>query len=650
MRVKLAILLLFLPLVAFGQSKIFDFDARKGSLIDQVSGVVGTATDVEFKRTGLGLSANFNGTTSKIDVGSDIIGTKAVTICGWIKPYSNGEFGGIISDIVTNEKTRLYLRSNDLRFNSDGSTDARTVGGIIVLSKWHFIAVTRTLDGIVKYYIGDKSIAPIFESTATSDSGTPTAGTTNVIIGNNDGQTRTFDGNISNLQIYNGILSTDQINQVYQDFLNSTSTIPQKRNFFYPKATDLSDVTGLVAAYNFIPTEKTLTDISGNGNTGTINGALSTKDGLRGLGTGITSNVAFPTPIIDNLTVWSVAFKMKDYITGSIDFIFGEEQTKNIALNYGGDITFRDDNADYYRFNVGGSDIAEQEVNIVLASNGVNINCYVNGCHQGVVIPTTTTLQIGNFFEGYGGTSTYSVNAILEDARFYNYTLSESEAQAYHNSFVKPVLIEDFRGNAVGDNYPLEWNLGGTGSYEVGEIATDVNSDLVAGDKYLECNTAGNKAIPSKTSYGTWEFSVYKGGGTLYWVDFISYQITNAQPNSYGIVINASNSLRFSKDGASSFFTVNSYISNNTWYEIKVQRLQSEGTFPDLDDTAYPANTFAVFIRGGSFSDWTLVDVTGGSGSNPVTDNTYTTSNYFVTDLDASDRIANIKIYNGVIQ
>ena len=64
----------------------------------------------------------------------------------------------------------------------------------------------------------------------------------------------------------------------------------------------------------------------------------------------------------------------------------------------------------------------------------------------------------------------------------------------------------------------------------------------------------------------------------------------------------------------------------------------------------YDANSFAVFIIGGAYGNtetgWTLVDTTGGSGSNPVVDSTYTTSNYFVADLDAGDRIGNISILN----
>ena len=39
-----------------------------------------------------------------------------------------------------------------------------------------------------------------------------------------------------------------------------------------------------------------------------------------------------------------------------------------------------------------------------------------------------------------------------------------------------------------------------------------------------------------------------------------------------------------------------------------------------------------------------------GSGTNPVLDANYTTSNYFVLDLGATDKIANIRILDGVKQ
>lgn len=43
-----------------------------------------------------------------------------------------------------------------------------------------------------------------------------------------------------------------------------------------------------------------------------------------------------------------------------------------------------------------------------------------------------------------------------------------------------------------------------------------------------------------------------------------------------------------------------------------------------------------------------LVDVTGGSGQNPISDLTHTTSQFFVKDMDQFDLIDNIRLENGV--
>jgi len=68
-------------------------------------------------------------------------------------------------------------------------------------------------------------------------------------------------------------------------------------------------------------------------------------------------------------------------------------------------------------------------------------------------------------------------------------------------------------------------------------------------------------------------------------------------------------------------------IQINTWYNIKITRSE--------------VGIFTSYIRGGAFgNNWTLINVTGGTGTNPFTDNTITASNYFVLDLDAGDKIA----------
>jgi len=91
--------------------------------------------------------------------------------------------------------------------------------------------------------------------------------------------------------------------------------------------------------------------------------------------------------------------------------------------------------------------------------------------------------------------------------------------------------------------------------------------------------------------------------------------------------------------GAKIFETVADYVQNDTWYNVRITRTT--------------AGVFTVWIKSPTdtnFPTWTLIDTTGGSGTNPVTDNTYTTSNYIVIDADTGDKIANFKTYGGVLK
>ena len=87
---------------------------------------------------------------------------------------------------------------------------------------------------------------------------------------------------------------------------------------------------------------------------------------------------------------------------------------------------------------------------------------------------------------------------------------------------------------------------------------------------------------------------------------------------------------------------MNSYLPCGTWYRIKITRSIT--------------GNFTTLVKGGSlvptigYDGWTLVSTTGGSGTNPVIDNTYTTSEYLILKAAAGDRIANIKLLNGIVQ
>ena len=165
-------------------------------------------------------------------------------------------------------------------------------------------------------------------------------------------------------------------------------------------------------------------------------------------------------------------------------------------------------------------------------------------------------------------------------------------------------------------------------------------------------STAGTIAVPSNTAYGSWEFDWYKGGDSNEInVGFINDRIpfnvsfVACLSNGYYFRITSAELITFGKNniGVSAALlnaTVSSYIAINTWYRLRLTRSNS--------------GIFTFLIKGGSFTPtagydgWTLVSTAGGSGTNPVTDTTYSTSNYFVLDIDAGDRIANMLITNGL--
>ncbi len=177
----------------------------------------------------------------------------------------------------------------------------------------------------------------------------------------------------------------------------------------------------------------------------------------------------------------------------------------------------------------------------------------------------------------------------------------------------------------------------------------------VSGD-ILTCTTAGTFYIRSKQAYGEWEFEVNKGADVNDTVNkFIAGTTIITDENGYTVRFSGTERVSFPRGNPSNdylFYSPTNYINVNTEYTIKVARLSSAGVFKDIPGAGgaviYPANTFVVFIKGGAFgtSAWTLVDVTGGIGTNPVTDSTCNESEYYVANLDVGDKIGITKYKN----
>jgi hypothetical protein len=202
--------------VEYKSDEILRVDVRNGVLqneyVDQVIGstvpeVVNTSVEVVRDST---YAMFFDGADSKLDCGSydDLTGDKS--FIAWIKPYSFGETTA--GRIFNNGKVDFFVNdANDtIGFSSNASLQVNSASNSIVLGLWHLAIVTRTSAGITNFYVNG-----ILSGSADQGSGTPAAGTTNIIIGDRDADDRTFYGLIGNARIENGILSSAQAMQVY---------------------------------------------------------------------------------------------------------------------------------------------------------------------------------------------------------------------------------------------------------------------------------------------------------------------------------------------------------------------------------------------------------------------------------------------------
>jgi len=205
--------------VEYKSDEILRVDVRNGVLqneyVDQVIGslvpeVVNTSVGVVRDST---YAMFFDGADSKLDCGSydDLTGDKS--FIAWIKPYGLGEGG--FGRIFNNSKLLMWIEAAGsfaiLKARSDGSTVVQSASGVISASHiWWLIILTRTASGVSNFYVNG-----ILSGTADQAGGTPVAGTTNILIGNSNGNDRTFYGLIGNARIENGILSSAQAMQVY---------------------------------------------------------------------------------------------------------------------------------------------------------------------------------------------------------------------------------------------------------------------------------------------------------------------------------------------------------------------------------------------------------------------------------------------------
>jgi hypothetical protein len=190
---------------------LINFDSRAGVIKDFTGkAITNTATTIE--RSGSIWTADFNGTTSKLDYGNIDPLTGDITICGWVKARGVGENNG--GRVLDNGAVRLAWNGTAFGFSRNNST-VSSGRSDLKFNVWYFVCITSTGAGISNDYSTTNKIAPVLGGTANQSSGTPVTGY-EIIIGNTSSAARTWNGSISQLRVYkNTILTLPQMTQFW---------------------------------------------------------------------------------------------------------------------------------------------------------------------------------------------------------------------------------------------------------------------------------------------------------------------------------------------------------------------------------------------------------------------------------------------------
>lgn len=575
-------------------------------------------------------------------------GATDVTIIayGMFEQYTN--YDRILAKDDGSQMWDLYLDGDQNIAMQDGSgTSSVSMGG------WQgsrFIAFTCESGSKPKGYLDG-----VYKGEG-SNTLTFTADDSPLFIMNVNGGGKPQTNPLKGVLIYDTVLTNSQIAQAYE-WTQTETTSPSypKKNFHFPSLVSGRE-DGLIAAYDMKNVGQKIIDKTGNGNDGAITKAYQTKTPF---GPGLDFDLGCVVNCgsdssLDDLAPFTFSFMLKPRSAGEesagriVDkstFTIQEStlQLIQVTANFSGDNGLWSTPV--------GSSLFDKWSHIVVSYDRSSSDnapiIYIDGVSQSITttIPPTGTfasdatlsLQIGNtsFIRAMDGQ--------VADFRAYNKILSQSEVSFLYKQYATlPYLIDDLKdanesisaeSGAFLSN--TEWRID-SGSFKISRDETNKPRE-----KVIECTSAGMLYTPSQQAFGTWEFSILKADSSNPYVSLTADKVLGSEEGDQTAVyleITNKEAIRLRRNNsglASLFYTIDDYINHSTWYRLRIEKRYD--------------GQFTVYIKGGSFTNWTLVDPTGGYGTNPETYNQITDSNYLIFELDSGDKVADIEIYNGVL-
>ncbi len=440
-------------------SEVLNIDFRKGTLIEKHSKLVGVNVGNSITRQQKGLAyaarqAN-SGQVTFPNMTALNFGTGAFSI---VCAFKMGEFINIGSGLNTIFASGTVATNSGISFHF-GSAEVLTLEaanaanrttllmddlGAINDGKYHLIYFT--FDGVTYKGYSD-NLKETTELTTVRDIDTAQS----FFVGRDGLTNRRSNSDVAYIKAYDHEITEQERSKLYSEFLNSSLIQKQKSGFVYPKADENHDA-GIVAAYNMVPVDGVIADISGNGNTGTISGALQSLEGMNFDGGSDIVSLASSVNIGKSHTIL-VRFKPKFNMTiGNNGTLFYDGVLHNYPLRFfEGTLRYQTETGGTTGVSFTPVDTEDNFTDIVIIRDGLNVEMIQDGNSLGT---DTLSINADQFIHHIGNKSDLGLgfNGTIADIKIYNYTFTAQQAKDYHNQFANRVALkEDFSDNAVGD-------------------------------------------------------------------------------------------------------------------------------------------------------------------------------------------------------
>lgn len=623
------------------------FDFRDGSILDK-SGNGGACTIVgspKWKMTKLGLGLFLDGSTSYLDLGNAVdlqisTGTAIVLFNTLgVKPGWNTLFSKASAYNLFAPTSSGYFGLYDFSVSIVRNTTATIRPGLhCAASAFNGNASRVFLDGSPQGIL-----AQAFTSQASR-----------LLLGFDSGSSNGLYGEVLAFVLVSENLTDSTVSAIYNEIMTERGAGSPKTSNFH--ALIPADTTGKCILHWDMYTKTgdgKMADRSGNGRAGTISQAQKAFkapfdclqfNGV--LGSNVTLANGYTDTISGNQNAALSVWVNTDDLTSLPIVVTNSTGTFNIELNSG--IIYVQLGASRTYTVTGLGNGKWFHLYFEKTGSGDAGNLYINNVLQssytGTIgdMPTVAAslIRIGAY---YGGAS-YHMTGKIADFRLFSSNLTTAERTALYNDGAKRLVLNLPMGNETNvtladvtsglvSNTPWEC-VSGTWS-----VVQDTTSPY---KKWLKCVSNGIVGIKSTKAYGTWVFDVYHADNSATDIMFIASDMAarnGATQSAYTLNLIPSERVQLEKNtpGTSTdlAYTAPYYFAAETAYRFVITRKYN--------------GQFSVYIKGGAFTNWTLVSLAGGGGANPSTDNEITTSKYIVLNFAAGDKFSNLQILEGVI-